>query len=313
MGRRGTRRTVAAVLLVASALAGTAATGTSVGATDYEDPFFLDWPSFLPSAPAEYELSSEDDCKNGQVQCVDKVIRQMTKRYNALACDHDSMFAFTHLLTTEEYREAVEDPDFFTDNAFVNHQDAVFADYYFEAFDDWHAGRTEEVPASWRIAFHAGENQEVTGMGNVFLGMNAHVNRDLPFVLEAIGLVKPDGTSRKVDHDRVNDFLNAVNQYLLVEAAKVLDPTVDDGDVPGISVDNSVTVQALVAWREQAWRNAERLVNASSSAERDRIAAEIEQAAALEALNIRTTFRYDGLLSTRDPRNAFCATHFSSR
>ena len=29
------------------------------------------------------------------------------------------------------------------------------------------------------------------------------------------GLVKPDGTSRKPDHDKVNVFLDAVNQYLL--------------------------------------------------------------------------------------------------
>ena len=87
----------------------------------------------------------------------------------------------------------------------------------------------------------------MSGMGNVFLGMNAHVNRDLPFVLESIGLVKPDGTSRKPDHDRVNDFLAATNQYLLTEAAKYLDPTLDDGDVPGVSADNSAAVQALVA------------------------------------------------------------------
>ena len=287
------------------------------GASDYEDPFFLNWPTFLASAPAEYEISAEDDCKKGQVQCVDKVIRDMTRRYNALGCDHDSTFAFTYLLTTEEYRQAVEDPDFFTDNAFVNHQDAVFADYYFEAFDDWHAGRVDEVSPSWRIAFHAAENQQVTGMGNVFLGMNAHVNRDLPFVLEAIGLVKPDGTSRKVDHDRVNDFLAATNQYLLVEAAKYLDPTLDDGDIPGISVDNSTAVQALVAWREQAWRNAERLVNAPTEAERDRIAAEIEEMAALEALTIRTAFSYtpvQELLGTGSrARNSFCRSHFVDR
>ena len=305
-------------LAVASLLA-LAAIGfaPSAGASDYEDPFFLNWPTFLPFAPAEYELSSEEDCKNGRVQCVDKVIRDMTRRYNDLGCDHDSTFAFTYLLTTEEYREAVEDPAFFTDNAFVNHQDAVFADYYFEAFDDWHAGRVDEVSPSWRIAFHAAENQQVTAMGNVFLGMNAHVNRDLPFVLEAIGLVKPDGTSRKADHDRVNDFLAATNQYLLVEAAKYLDPTLDDGDVPGTSVDNNTAVQALVTWREQAWRNAERLVNAPTEAERDQVAAEIEEMAALEALTIRTAYSYNAtheLLGTgRAARNSFCSSNFVDR
>lgn len=311
------RRTVMAIVAV---LVGAAvfSTSTPVGANDYEDPFFLNWPTFLPAFDAgEYELSDSDVCKKGQMACVDNAIREMTKRFNSLGCDHNSTFAFTYLLTTEEYRQAVEDPEFFTDNAFVNHQDALFAEYYFDQFDDWRRGDVEEVSPAWRIAFHAADEQQVSGMGNVFLGMNAHVNRDLPFVLAEIGLVKPDGTSRKVDHDRVNDFLAATNQYLLAEAAKFLDPTLDDGDIPGLSVDNSVTVQALVLWREQAWRNAERLVAADTQAEWDAVAQDIEQMAALEALTIREAFRYNAThtLLGQGPaaRNAFCADHFEQR
>lgn len=304
---------VTGVLLAVVAFAST----QPVGATDYEDPFFLNWPTFLPSSATTYTESQSNECKNGQIQCVDKVIREMTKRFNRLECDHDSTFAFTYLLTTEQYRSAVEDPDFFTDNAFVNHQDALFADYYFDQYDDFHAGRIDEVSPAWRIAFQTAADQKVSGMGNVFLGMNAHVNRDLPFVLEEIGLVKPDGTSRKADHDRVNDFLNATNQYLLTEAAKYLDPTLDDGDIPGISLDNSAAVQALVLWREQAWRNAERLAAAPTEAARAQVAQEIEQTAALEALVIRAAFSYTplhGLLGMgKNARNSFCNSHFEER
>jgi hypothetical protein len=311
------RRIVTMSLAVVLA-ATTMVTVPPAAANDYEDPFFLNWPTFLPASPvSEYEATAGDECKKGQVQCVDKVVREMTKRYNALRCDHDSTFAFTYLVTTEEYRRAVEDPSFFTDNAFVNHQDAVFAAYYFDQFDDWHAGRVEQVSPAWRIAFHAAAGQEVTGMGNVFLGMNAHVNRDLPFVLAEIGLVKPDGTSRKPDHDRVNDFLARTNQYLLTEAAKYLDPTLDDGDVPGTSVDNSTAVQALVAWREQAWRNAERLVAAETPEARAQVAQEIEQMAALEALAIREAYRYNltHTLQGKDAaaRNRFCEASFRTR
>ena len=295
--------------------------GSSSGSTTtsrYDDPFFLNWPVYLSSTAADtYVASTSDECKKGHLNCVDRVIREMTKRFNALRCDHDSTFAFTYLLTTEEYRRAVSDPAFFTDNAFINHQDAVFADYYFAQFDDWHAGAVADVSPAWRIAFHAAERQQVTGMGNVFLGMNAHVNRDLPFVLADIGLVKPDGTSRKADHDRVNDFLAATNQYLLTEAAKYLDPTLDDRDVPGTSVDNSTMVQALVAWREQAWRNAERLVAAPTATDRARVAREIEEAAAAEALLIRTAFAYTPThtLAGQDAaaRNTFCAANFRTR
>ena len=307
--------TVISVVMAVVAFAAMQPAGAN--AQDYEDPFFLNWPEFLPASATTYTVSTDIDCASGKNNCVDKVIREMTKRYNRLGCDHDSTFAFTYLLTTEEYREAVEDPDFFEDNAFVNNQDAVFADYYFDQFDDFHAGRIDQVSPAWRIAFQTAADQKVSGMGNVFLGMNAHVNRDLPFVLEAIGLVKPDGTSRKADHDRVNDFLAAVNQYLLNEAAKYLDPTLDDGDVPGTSIDNSVAVQALVMWREQAWRNAERLAAAPTPAARASVAEEIEQMAALEAMIIRTTFKYTSLHSLlgmgKAARNSFCAAHFAQR
>lgn len=296
----------------------TSSGGSSTTTSRYDDPFFLNWPVHLgATSPDTYVASTGSECTQGQLSCVDRVIREMTKRYNGLGCDHDATFAFTYLVTTEEYRRAVEDPQFFTDNAFVNHQDAVFADYYFEQFDDWHRGAVAEVSPAWRIAFDSAERQRVTGTGNVFLGMNAHVNRDLPFVLAEIGLVKPDGTSRKADHDRVNDFLAATNQYLLAEAAKYLDPTLDDGDVPGTSVDNSTMVQALVGWREQAWRNAERLVAAPTAADRARVAREIEESAAAEALVIRAAFSYTPVhaLVGQDAaaRNQFCAASFQAR
>lgn len=293
-------------------------TTTSGSTSRYDDPFFLNWASYLPStSPDTYVASTADVCKHGQDICVDKVIGEMTERYNALGCDHDSTFAFTYLVTTQEYRRAIEDPAFFSDNAFINHQDALFADYYFDQFDDWHRGAIADVSPAWRIAFHAAENEDVMGLGDVFLGMNAHINRDLPFVLAEIGLVKPDGTSRKPDHDRVNDFLAATNQYLLTEAARYLDPTLDDVEIPGTTIDNSTTAQVIVAWRELAWRNAERLVAAGSDAERAAVARQIEQTAALEAVAIREAFRYNPIhtLLGQDAaaRNRFCGSHFQLR
>ena len=291
-----------------------ASLASPAGAGGYDDPFFLNWPTYLTSGPTgDYTPSTEADCPKGSTRCVDAVIKEMTRRFNAVGCHHDSAFAFTYLLTTEEYRRAIEDPAFFTDTAFVNHQDAVFADYYFRAHDAWRAGRVAEVPPAWRIAFDAAGRQQVTGMGNVLLGMNAHVNRDLPFVLAGIGLVKPDGSSRKVDHDRVNAFLAQVNTYLLAEAAKVLDPTLDDGDAAGTTIDNMTSVQLLVAWREQAWRNAERLAAATTDAERAWVAQSIEDQAAAEALTIRAATAYPPLLGGAAARNAFCASHFTKR
>jgi hypothetical protein len=296
------RLSVVSLLLAAALL-------LAPGGARAEDPPYLGWTELLPSLTEEFVPSSENDCTAGRTRCVDAVIREMRRRFDPLAasCDHDSIFALAYLRTTEEYRRTIEDPTFFEDTAFVNHEDAVFARYYFDAFDAWRAGRPEGVPPAWATAFRAAADHAMPASGNLSLGINAHVQRDLPFVLAGIGLVKPDGSSRKPDHDRVNEFLNHVTDDLYAEIARRFDPTIDDGDLPG-TADDAALFQIIPAWREIAWRNAERLVSASSDEARAEVAASIEVYAASEADAIRQTAAY-GPLRNSAARDAYCSTH----
>lgn len=250
-----------------------------------DDPPFVPWSALLPGFTTGYEPSSANDCKSGKLHCVDAVIREMTDRFDALevSCNHNTLFSLTYLRTTEAYREAVVEPGFFSDPSFINHQDAVFARYYFDAWDAYRAGQIASVPRAWQLAFAAADAKRVNGTGNILLGMSAHVNRDLPYVLAAIGLVKPDGTSRKPDHDKVNVFLNRVVEPLFDESAARYDPLVDDTQFDGSQLDEAALLQILVAWREQAWRNAELLVSAPTPAARALVELQIEQTAAIEA------------------------------
>ena len=281
----------------------------TAGAARAEDPLFLGWTTLAPALTTEYDPSSENDCAAGRTRCVDAVIREMERRFRPLAgsCDHDAIFSLTYLRTTEEYRRAIEDPAFFEDTRFVNHEDVVFARYYFEAYDDWAAGRLAAVPQAWAIAFRAADQRAVSAAGNVVLGINAHVQRDLPFVLAAIGIVKPDGSSRKPDHDQVNVFLNRVADDLYPEIAGRFDPTIDDSELPG-TADNFAAFQIIPTWREIAWRNAERLVSAPSAEARARVAAEIEAYAASQAETLRASYQY-GPLGSSAARDAYCAAH----
>src|SRR5215213_1549855 len=247
------------------------------GAARADDPPYIGWTELLPGLTTAYNPSSENACTAGRTACVNAVIREMRRRFDPLAasCDHDSIFSLAYLRTTEEYRRTIEDPTFFEDTAFVNHEDAVFAGLYFDAYDAWHTGRRAAVPPAWDIAFDAAADHAMPASGNLSLGINAHVQRDLPFALAAIGLVKPDGTSRKTDHDRVNQFLNRVTDDLYAEIARRFDPTIDDSDLPG-TADDAAVFQLIPTWREIAWRNAERLVGASTDEERAEVAASIE-------------------------------------
>jgi hypothetical protein len=163
------------------------------------------------------------------------------------------------------------------------------------------------VPPAWAIAFRAAGQRAVTAEGNILLGINAHVQRDLPFVLAALGLVAPDGSSRKPDHDRVDQFLNRVTDDVYREVARRFDPTIDDRDLPG-TLDDFALFQVIAAWRELAWRNAELLVSAPTAAARDLVAANIETTAALQAQTLRLAYQYWPLRSSA-ARDAYCALH----
>ena len=82
----------------------------------------------------------------------------------------------------------------------------------------------------------------------------------------------------------------------------------DDGNLPG-TYDETATLQLVVAWREEAWRNAELLANAATSAERSLVAASIEQSALLkqQVLLLATTY---GLFQSSAARDAHCAAHW---
>jgi len=281
--------------------------GTTVAQA--EDPTFVEWTSVLPSLTTEYDPTSADECVAGKINCVDKAIREMRRRFEPLAkaCDHNAVFGLAYLRTTQTYRWASETPGFFEDARFVNHEDIVFASYYFDAYDDWADGDRAAVPEAWLIAFDAAEAKQVKASGNVFLGMGAHVNRDLAYVLAEIGLVKPDGSSRKTDHDKVNEFLNAVTDPLLAEISARFEPGTDGAAGPAL-LGYTSSFQMLASWRETAWRNAERLVNAPDAAARAQVEQSIEDYAANVNAVLAAGESY-GPFESSASRDAYCAAH----
>jgi hypothetical protein len=234
----------------------------------------------------------------------------MQRRFDPLgqSCDHNAVFSLAYLRTTQTYKWARDQNGFFEDTPYVNHEDAVFGKYYFDAYDNWASGNRAAVPQAWLIAFDAAKAKQVSGSGSLFLGMSAHVNRDLPYVLAAIGITYSDGTSRKADHDKVNQFLNAVLNPLLAEEAARFDSSTDSSRDP-LLLGYTTSFQLLAAWRETAWRNAERLTDAPDDAARAVVAQSIEDYAAGVQLVLKTAEAYVPPFQSSAARDSYCGSH----
>src|SRR5437763_2541669 len=198
---------------VASAdlLSGTTSTvsTTTTTSTSSFNPI-TDWSSLLPGLAGPYAPNDPTNiCNAGNPQCVQSVAREMAKRLQPLSdsCDHNALFAILYLDVTKQIYTAVTTPGYFQVPGVISHEDALFASYYFNAYDSYTSGNLAATPVAWQIAFNAAKTHEEQGEGNLLLGMNAHINRDLPFVLYRMGLFNDNGTSRKPDHDKVNDVL----------------------------------------------------------------------------------------------------------
>jgi hypothetical protein len=253
-------------------------------------------------------------CPDGSSACVKTTIDDMTTRYNAQAraCDHNVIFSLSYLLTTQQYKTVTKDPSFFRDTPWVNKEDWNFAKLYLSAMDAYRPHMTTPgVPAAWQIAFDAAHDQTVTGSGDLLLGINAHVNRDLPFALYAMGLVAPDGSSRHADHEKVNVMLRQALPKILLAESKRFDPTIPGDVVMGTDIDLDGLMSLLVAWREDAWDNAVLLATAPNAIVRNTIAATIETQAATEATALRTATLATPAQKTA--RNVYCAAHWNAK
>src|SRR5499426_2084048 len=247
-------------------------------------------------AVASADVADKRACQEGDPQCVKFVIKEMERRFRRLAkdCDHDAIFSLLYLRTTEKFRDTLNSIGY-GDPASIVRQDALFADLYFRAFDAFREGEGF-VPPAWQIAFAAAGQRRVTAAGNALLGINAHVQRDLPFTL--FELDQRGFPISHADHTLVNNFLAQV--MVDAEIAGRFDPTFDDNSDP------AALLQLLFAWRELAFINYLRLRNAPTAEARAAVAAEIEGFAAAVASGIvqQTAYPPGADSSSRD---AFCA------
>lgn len=265
-------------------------------------------PAEAEAVGATYQSDALDLCPDGDLDCVEETVSELENHTAALVdeCDHNAVFATLYTVVTQLYHATVaENPDFFGDTAFVNREDRAFAHFYFGAYRNWVDGYRSlpYLPPAWDEAFAAAAGKEVSAAGNLLLGVNAHVVRDLPFVLAGLGL------GSKQDHDKVNEILREAYGPALTAIDDHLADSIDQANLDGTQLDDDVLFQTIAGWREQAWRDAQALAGASSESERQAVAAEIEQKAVEQARAFRVQYAYPPGSPQLDERGAYCESN----
>lgn len=220
---------------------------------------------------------------------VNDVVARMQARLDALpATSARRPFLSTYLRTTQAVGDAVA-AGAFLDPGWVERWDVAFAELYLDAHDAFMAGNTSAVPRPWRLAFTAPD--ELPALRHVLLGINAHVNYDLPqSLLAVIGREDFEDAQlidrRRRDHERIDGVLSSrvkAEDQLLGDAKTLLDRVL-------APVNRFGSKRFLREAREKVWHNVHAL-NA------ERIQDDAGYAARLGELEVLSAARIADLLA----------------
>jgi hypothetical protein len=304
LGRKPTRRTgIAAAATAVVAFAGVTTLSVSSPAAASQDPN-PPWPQLLPPRPLTdaTQPGPVPRCRKARMHCFADTIRRMRDLQQQFGCDHRAVFATTYLLLTRQMRDTIrKNPRYFHDLRWLIYEDTVFANFYFRVIraNTHH----KPVPQAWQIAFDTAAKGDANAGQDMLLGINAHVQRDMPFVLATVGIRTRKGATRKPDHDVVNQILSDAYEPIVSTIGRRYDSLVTISNASWDPLDDFAGLEMVKGWREGVWRNAERLLDAKTKEERQQVADSIETNAATWANLIASGQVPPGYRAQRD---AYC-------
>ena len=266
-----------------------------------EEPANIPWETYLPALPSSDQIQPRGvpNCRKATIKCIDVEIRRLSAEQQRFGCDHRGVFATTYLELTRQLRDTLgQRPRFFNDSKYLYVEDALFANVYINTLRDYERGNS--VPPAWQIALDTAKSSDVNAAQDMLLGINAHVQNDMPFVLAALGLRTRTGASRKPDHDKMNEILDAAYERVVRQIEDRFDPILATTNARWTFADDYAGLEMVKQWRENVWRNAERLIAAKTTKERRQVADQIHQYAAGWAQTIANPVQVPGYRAQRD-------------
>jgi hypothetical protein len=173
--------------------------------------------------------------------------------------DERQHFHLAYLHSTKAVMADV-DADRFVDSRWAERWGLAFAQLYLDAFDTWERGG--DPPTPWTVAFRAARNPDIPPVRHALLGINAHINYDLPQAFlavitdtefEDVALME----RRAADHAHVDS--------ILVQRVRQEDKNLKRVEQPGdrtvvdrlmMPFNRAGTRKFLKEGREKVWSNA---------------------------------------------------------
>lgn len=191
--------------------------------------------------------------------------------YNQLVCleehfiahgDRRAIFASVYALTTRKVAESIDRGDY-TNTAWMKTYQTEFANHYRKALHSYALGQRTQVPSPWLLAFDQAATGQTLIIQDVLLGMNAHINYDLAFAIEAVK-ISPNTASRFADHTKVNDALAEVSSEIIEALGGLYGASNYELLATALGpIDDLLVSGGMAAARQNAWNNAV-LLTASS-------------------------------------------------
>jgi hypothetical protein len=143
----------------------------------------------------------------------------------------------------------------FEDGARMDAFDTAFANRYFAALEVHLAGG--KPPKAWQVAFNAPGRSGVIILQHLLLGMNAHINFDLPLAALEIA-AGPALPELEADFFAINRILAGLLDPAQAAVGE-FSPLLGILDRIGGRIDEAAGIFSLVNARDEAWHEAHRL------------------------------------------------------
>ena len=201
---------------------------------------------------------------------IDEVIQQLDEIIDRSYWQKSRLgyFAALYRKVTIEVKKGIKS-GFFEDGERMEHFDVIFANRYFDAFEQY---QSNGVPTrSWQLAFETSKHFWPIVLQHLLLGMNAHINLDLGI---AAAKTSPKNAilDLKKDFNTINDILASLVDEVERKLAHIW-PILKLLDHIGGRTDEALINFSMERARDQAWKLARDLAPLEQTDQMPKIAA----------------------------------------